>query len=374
MASFSIKNAGIKNGVEELDSMASELASIQSQINGIKNALGFKIASSGAIRSRLGNISANVQGHRRGMRNMSQGLEQSLQKYNNTEKSICGRAKTETGTYGVMKPENDLWGNETWQVILERLKDTADFIFDFHPTDGNGFDWKDLLLIGITTYDEFTQWYDDLKDSIIDSTTISKSATASWNYWEAGVSGEYGSAGVSVLAANAYASAEAGLFTKTEDGRLLCNPHIDAKAGASFSLLEASAEAHMGDEMFGAKASASATVGKVDASAKVSAGVFDEDGNLDLRLKASASAEAIAVEAKAEAGITVLGTEAKVSGSVNVGIGAHADIGYEDGVFSFDIGASLGIGASIAFEVDIGGTIDAVKDKAKSMFMSWLGG
>ncbi len=40
----------------------------------------------------------------------------------------------------------------------------------------------------------------------------------------------------------------------------------------------------------------------------------------------------------------VLGGEVGVSGSVSVGVGAHADVGYKDGVFKFDIGASIGLG------------------------------
>ena len=62
-------------------------------------------------------------------------------------------------------------------------------------------------------------------------------------------------------------------------------------------------------------------------------------------------------------------------------MGAHANVGYKDGKLSLDVGATLGVGASVKLEVDIGGTIDAVKDlgqaawdKAGDAFDSVKGG
>ena len=69
-------------------------------------------------------------------------------------------------------------------------------------------------------------------------------------------------------------------------------------------------------------------------------------------------------------GVNVLGGEVGVSGSVSVGVGAHADVGYKDGVFKFDIGASTGLGVSVGSEVDIGGMVDSVCDAAES---AWNG-
>lgn len=56
----------------------------------------------------------------------------------------------------------------------------------------------------------------------------------------------------------------------------------------------------------------------------------------------------------------MLGTDIGVSGAVKVGIGAHAEVGYTDGKFKVDVGAALGVGVDIGFEVDISGTVDAV--------------
>jgi len=78
------------------------------------------------------------------------------------------------------------------------------------------------------------------------------------------------------------------------------------------------------------------------------------------------SAEAIAAEASGSLDLNVLGGEVGVKGSINFGVGAHAEIGYRDGVFKFDVGASLGLGVSIGFEADIGGAVNTVVDAAES--------
>lgn len=431
MASFTVKSQELQRSEDGMDRMVQKLDSIRGRVDSIRNSLAFQIGSSSSIRARLRAVSNDVYEERRGMKRMSQGLEQCRKKYSSTENRICSKAKSSNTIIayaafpitqlmplmpylpGIPAPGikgiwdkifrddlNVVGGKEAFQSVLEKIRESAyekisslmeleKFLGYFLPTtagmgisngkNGEKLDWKDLLLVGITGYDAINAFMKDMEDfkgefldGIVDKTTIKGSANASWKYWDASYEGEYGSAGVTVLAADAYASADAGLMTKTEDGKLLFNPHIDAEAGVSFSALYADAEVHIGDEMYGAYANGNVTVGEVNANAKASVGLFDENGEIDPRLKASASAEAIALEAKAEAGVTVLGTEAKVEAGVNVGIGAHADVGYEDGVFSLDIGASLGIGASIAFEIDIGGTIDAVKEKAKSGLLSWL--
>jgi len=288
-------------------------------------------------------------------------LNQAMKSYEKTEKRICLKGNINGRLPDVLSSLLN-YTDKQLDGLLDRFKDIADFLNRFKDGTFGDKSWKDLILFAIDAPDIISDWVDGIKDDIVDATTWKGEADASWQYWGAGVEGEYGSAGVAFLAASAYASAEAGLMTKDDDGNLIFNPHIDAQAGASFTVLQADAQASVGNEMLGANGNASVTVGKVSGEAEMSVGLFDEDGNIDPRLHAGVNAEAIAVEAKAEAGVTVLGTEAKVEAGVNVGIGAHADAGYEDGVFSFSVGASLGIGASVAFEVDVGGTIDAIKD------------
>lgn len=118
--------------------------------------------------------------------------------------------------------------------------------------------------------------------------------------------------------------------------------------------------------MLGVNSEVEVKVGDVGAKADIGAQLYGEDGKLKPQFGASAKAEATAAELEGSVGVNVLGGEVGVSGSVSVGIGAHADVGYKDGKFKFDVGASLGVGVSVGMEVDVGGMVDTVCDAAES--------
>lgn len=380
MANFSVKNNAIQDSAGQLEDISRDLQNIEMEIAGIRGSLGFEVASANAIRSRLGKLSQNIQTQRKNTRSMALGLRQTAQKYRTTENRICGHTKAEKGLKGIIGQALCVFPGANPEFFKDKFASFWNFMDQFWPSSGSdpgtgSISWPELLLTAPSAIQGLKDWAegfeDDIKDGIVDATSVSGSAKGEWELWGAGVEGKYGSAGVTALAAEAYASGSAGLFTKDEDGNLLFNPNIDAKIGASVTALHLDAEGHVGNDMLGASGNVTADIGKVAAVASATAGMFNEKGELDPRMKVKASAEAIAIEAKGEAGVTVLGTEAKVSGSVNVGVGAHADVGYEDGKLSFDIGASLGVGVSVGFEVDIGGTVDAVKDFAKSV-LPWF--
>ena len=94
--------------------------------------------------------------------------------------------------------------------------------------------------------------------------------------------------------------------------------------------------------------------------------LYGEDGKLQPQLGVSASAEAIAAEVSGNVDVNILGGEVGVNGSVNFGVGAHADLGFKDGVVKVDLGASLGVGVSVGFEADIGGAVNTVVSGAES--------
>ena len=66
--------------------------------------------------------------------------------------------------------------------------------------------------------------------------------------------------------------------------------------------------------------------------------------------------------------MNIAGVEGKVNGSVNFGVGAHADIGLVDGKLKCDIGASLGVGASVGFEIDTKALVDTAVSTAKALW------
>jgi hypothetical protein len=180
-----------------------------------------------------------------------------------------------------------------------------------------------------------------------------------------------GSVEVVIGRAEAHANISAGLYTLDNNGEKKFSPGVNAEVGASVTALDVEWEQQwLGDEMLGFNTDVEVKAGDVGAKADIGAQIYGEDGKLDLQLGTSAKAEAIAAELEATGGVNILGGEVGVSGSVNFGIGAHADVGFKDWVFKFDIGASIGVGVSVGAEVDIGGMVDTVCDKAES---AWQG-
>ena len=247
-------------------------------------------------------------------------------------------------------------------------------------------DWLEdkLQKKGLASEDNNTTYY-DVNGNIIDKkdaptfykrqitlAEIKKQVQASASIYKGTYDlGDWGEANVTVGEAEAHASVSAGLYVIGADGEKKFSPGVNAEVEASVTAFEAGWENQLlGDENFGLNADAKVTVGKAEAKADATAQIFGSDGKLDAQLGASAKAEAIAAEVEGSAGINVLGGEVGVKGSVNVGIGAHADVGYRDGVVKVDIGASLGVGASVALEVDVGGMVDTITDTATA---AWEG-
>ena len=178
-----------------------------------------------------------------------------------------------------------------------------------------------------------------------------------------------GSAGVKVLTGEAHAEAAAGLyrFTKDKNGKTvkIFSPSVSAEVGASASVIDASAEGRIGlgkdKNMLGVYGDA----GVKALTAEAKAGASFIPGK---QAYAGASAEADLVKVEGSAGVSVLGTDVGVTAAAKVGVGAHAKVGYTDGKVKVDVGAAVGVGFDLGFEVDVGGTVDAVKGAATNVW------
>ncbi len=184
-----------------------------------------------------------------------------------------------------------------------------------------------------------------------------------------------GTGTVTVAEAEAHAGITAGLYVIGNDGERLLSPGVSAEIGASATAFHADYQNQiLGNEMIGLNADAEVTALAASAKASVDVNFLgkDDKGNVvfDPQVNAGVEAEAVLVEAEGSIGVNVLGGEASVKGSVKVGIGAHADVGIKDGVVKCEIGASLGVGFDVGFEVDVGGMVNTVADAAQS---AWEG-
>lgn len=179
-------------------------------------------------------------------------------------------------------------------------------------------------------------------------------------------SGEYGiasgSASYDVAKYEAEASLKAGLYsTKVgPDGKevRVLEPGISAKVGAGFTAFEAEASGKIGTDDFNLHGKVDGKALTASAEAKLEVGIIDGKPVGHVKM----GAEANLAEVSGEVGLNVIGVDAKVTGSLKVGVGADLDVGYKDGKFSCEIGASLGVGFDVGFEVDVGGLVDGVTE------------
>lgn len=292
----------------------------------------------------------------------------------------------------------DIFGTNSFDVYLSKYvsEHTEQYFFQLEASEKDSLkasgkfsglnDWLEdkLQNNGIASEDKDTTYYDENRNIIDkkDASTfykrqialaeIKKQVQVSANIYKGNFDlGDWGEVDATVGEAEAHAGVSAGLYVIGADGEKKFSPGVNAEVGASVTALEVGWENQLlGDENLGVNADAKATVGKAEAKADATAQIFGSDGKLDVQLGASAKAEAIAAEVEGSVGVNVLGGEVGVTGSVNVGIGAHADVGYRDGVVKVDIGASLGVGASVSLEVDIGGMVDTISDTAEA---AWNG-
>ncbi len=392
MAQFSVKTKNARIQTAEEERLAKELGQIADEVSSIGNNLGFRVASKANIRARINHAAGRVEAHKGSMSGMKSALGDILDAYDKAERQIVDNAQVKNaglsdaqGThfdFGNLEESiiknligpllTDIDGGEYKEYILKRLEDIQDFAAKIYNGDPSVI--SSLLMMPsliLNDIDAFQNFVDNLKDGIQDKikdvTSFDFDKKVQGALYDKQITAEHGSLGVSISAYDAYASAEGGLFTEDEDGNLVFNPNIDAKMGASYTLLTAAGDIAVGNEMMGAHANGNITVGHVAGEASLHASLMDEDGAFNPSANVHAGMEAVLVEAEAQAGVTVLGTDVNVSGSAYVGLGAHADFDIGDGKIKCDIGAALGVGFSIGFEIDYGGTVDAIKKGAKSV-------
>lgn len=360
MSEFTVKTGNVIAVADEQKEIGLRMQAISDEIWNIRNNLSFEVKAKANINGTLKTAADRINAQHNSMSGMENGLRSIVSEYVKTEQKVVINAKS-GNSLGSAEISG---GSGNYSNHTGGTENRKNGILNFPFL--SGLTPEEIMNLPETIRNKINGKIEEAKDYIIDQTSFEKEISTNGSLYNKEYKGKYGSAGITAGAYEAYASVEGGLITKDEDGNLLFNPNIDAKAGFSVCALSAVATAAIGDEMFGAGASGSVNAGKVSAEAEVKAGLYDKDGNLNPNASLNASAEAVAVEAKGEAKVSVLGTEAKVSGSAYVGVGAHANVGYNDGVLKFDVGAALGVGLSVGFELDVGGTVDAIKGACES--------
>ncbi len=393
MSEFKIKIPDVRASVQDQNDIAKQMKNLEDEILKIQNSLSFQVAQKERIRQRLKTTSSKVKAGYRGVYNATKALNKIANACEMTEKRLTGR---------IISKE--------WLENITSIADIPDYSLDI---DKNGNSTSGLpagaiagsvlgAILGpiipkecewkfgtgkkkIYSDDENKlkeTWYSkNNENGELDDSDIKPFRIAALKYenenslFHEGTrfgdeDGSHISSSFDVLKQKVHAEIYGGVYyTDPKTGKKKLRPAAGVEVGYTLSALTAKQEAQLGNDWLGAYVKTEETVGKVEAKVDGVVGFVEEkDGRKGFAVHAKASAEAIALEATAKAGVKILGTDVGVKGSVNVGVGAHAEIGYRDGVLSADIGASLGLGVSVKLEVDIGGTVDAVVDGAKSLW------
>ena len=138
---------------------------------------------------------------------------------------------------------------------------------------------------------------------------------------------------------------------------------------ASYTAFSASEKAYLGSEDWNVYEEVKVEAGRVGAKGEASLGLVDKEGNINPSLYAGAKAEMIAGEVSGKVGSNIGGmVDVGLEGSLNYGIGAHANVGFHDGKISVDIGATLGVGAGVNLDIDVSGAVNAIGEAADNFF------
>lgn len=400
MGEFDIKLSRIRSIINSEDVLEDQIRNVQNDVDHIKGNLRFKIAGSNNIRRRLQRIVNELNDESRDMRMLQKALNNTADLYETAEKRICEAVKDGKISFdeNIGQYFNNI-GDSLNAVFLTPIVGPAAGLIDFitegelkikdfgilgdkgdeyadkindklfkdkrHELENKGY-YKDGEWHDVNTDDEKeSQKFDDSQlNKVAQIAGVEIKAEASLFSGGASIQDEYGSLSGSydVLKAEAYINAYAGIYSVGPDGEKHFAPGIGGEIGASATAFTASGTAMLGDEMLGAYINGEVNVGHVGATAGGDIGFLGADGSFNPQANIHAEVEAIAAEATAAVGVNLLGTDVSGHVGVNVGVGAHADIGLHDGVLSFDVGASLGVGVSVDLEIDFGGTAELVWD------------
>ena len=413
MDNFEIKLGRINAILNMENKVSRQLRSCQREVNSICSGLNFHVASEHQIRSRLKTIVSDIGQENGQVTGLSTGLSQIADLYRTSEGKIYqnvtgqvmaaaeasdGSRKPVISLFGLLglvladpgeKNYDDLLvvdGVEKWLEKKINLDDCEDAVNQFftdkhirNEIKSKGYSDKD------GTYHEIDQ--EDKKDDKKEKGTEKKEQSEEEKEYDrnhidklagltlAGVKYEDSlwskgdeKASVSVLKVEAVAQAYGGLYTIGEDGQKHLRLGMGAEVGVGVTAFTAEAEQEIGSEMLGVYGQAEVTVGKMEAKGSIDAALFDKDGNFDPVLQGRVDAEAILAEASVSGGAMIGGTKIGGKASINFGIGAHAEAGYHDGKFTFDLGASIGVGFSLKAEIDVSGTIEAVSGACHNFF------
>lgn len=396
MSEFKVKISGMEQRASEEQKIAGTLNSLESQIRSVRRALTGSVGNRENLRNSLGVLADKVNQHEQDLKTMRSVLINVKNNYEKTERRICGYINDHPITI------EDIWNAVTTVgkgLALSALRPDLGLVWlidtilkDEEWSGKNEFgnldyklkkiseDTKKSLIDDHYEYDkEKGQWVkkEDKKDNKKktkeeEEKLKRKELMESIQLWSGSLSKE---GSLLHLGKDGDVETDWGKYTYSADfmkAEATASGYaglggIGGEVGVALTAFTAAGDIQFGSDDLGVHASGQVDAGKLEASLGGDIGLWDENGDFNPQLGVSAKAEAIAAEISGKAGLDIAGTEVNVKGSLNVGVGAHADIGFNDGKLKLDLGASLGVGGSISLEVDVSGTVNKVIEHAQDI-------
>lgn len=406
MENFAVKLSGLSQGIEKEQKLEGQLSVLESDIRSVRSGLGFQIKGKADLQNTLKRLADDVNHYESDMKQLRRTLTEVHDEYEKTERRICGYVNDHPITKEDVKEAittvgkgyaisalfgpvvgagwlvNEILKDEEWKT-KQKWAGYGDKLWD--KWSGDKKDEKDNLGKYKKEYylSEKAEEKDKLKKEkeankskeekeedkerkkktdMLESVTIwSRSMKKEGSLLHFGKDGDVETDWGSYSYSADFMKAEANMSAKITGGG------IEAEIGVALSAFTAEAAGQLGDDMLGLHGKVGVEAGKVEAKGSFGFGIWDENGNFNPKFSAKVSAEAIVAEVSGKVGVDVAGVKVDAKGSLNFGVGAHADVGIRDGKLSVDLGASLGVGASIKFDVDISGAAEYVGNAAKEV-------
>lgn len=388
MENFNVTLSGLAQRIEEEQKMTGTLSSLAADIRVVRSGLGFQIRGKENLQNTLGQLADEVNGYSVDMKKMRLVLTNVRDEYEKTERRICGYVN-----------DHPITGEDIWNAVTTIGKGLV--VNALFPGAGAGWliheilkdeEWERESKIGEFEHTLWDKWDEKKKDNLGDAhyelengtlvkkekeeKTSDKEKTDAQKrkevlenitIWSGSLKKEgsllhFGKDGDVETDWGSYTYSADVMKAETHLSAELTMGGAEAEIGVSLTAFTANAAGQLGSDMLGAHGSAEVSFGKAEAKGKVGVGIWDEDGNFNPKAKVELSAEAILAEASVTGGVDLLGAKVDVTGSVNFGVGAHMDIGFDDGKLSLDLGASLGVGGSVKLNIDVSGALDKLDD------------
>ncbi len=392
MSEFKAYTGEIRGMAKNHNRPLKHLGQVEDEISQIENNLSFEMRETPLISQKLKRVKRKVSSYHKKVSDLIDTLYQVADTYDATEMELAEAIVPQAAIPPVTNAAEvqEQWAQIVTDIsigiipkliqpgllILSNIKDTI-------INEIKDREFKDSFTLDRFDRDggkvEYSKNKEQLKDSDIDPFKIfSQKWGGTMSLWGTGdqigdPEGTHAGYSIDVLKMGADAELYGGLYyIDPESGEKKLRMAAGVNLGCSVSALTMSQNIRLGDENLGIYLKAEETLGKVGAGLSGVIGLRDAEGNINPTAHVNMSLEAIAAEASVKGGVNVFGGDVGVKASVNVGVGAHAEFGYKDGVLSADIGASIGIGGSVKLEIDIGGMVDTIADNAQAAWTSFM--